>query len=67
MNKTQTTEQTNTQHLKPITQNDIAQNTGFRKTRLHITEYGIRNLREDIAVGVRGPGSIPGAARFSEK
>jgi hypothetical protein len=33
MNKTQTTEQTNTQHLKPITRNDLAQNTGYRKTR----------------------------------
>jgi hypothetical protein len=46
MNKTQTTEQTNLQHLKPITQNDIAQNTGYTKTRLHITEYGIRHTEK---------------------
>jgi hypothetical protein len=50
MNKTQTTEQTNTQHLKPITQNVIAQNTGYRKTRLHITEYGIRHTENSYCM-----------------
>jgi hypothetical protein len=36
MNKTQTTEQTNTQHLKPITRNDLAQNTGFENVFMSI-------------------------------
>jgi hypothetical protein len=47
MNKTQTKEQTNTQHLKPITQNDLAQNTGYRKTNYtsQSMEYGTPKSR----------------------